>query len=478
MNLKIKHLKQLSGERDTAIIVNSQTDLSKFLPEGAAREYLHQRIKREMPLTTVNLYDRTLYFLLDSPQIDLAQRKEYFRKKGYELSKILKNEPVRNIELTTELGKPEDVLALAEGLALSNYEFLKYKSDKSSKVLHNIWLHGTGLVKGVVEELENLIEAVFIARDLVNEPVIYLTAEQFSKEMEELGKEAGFDVEVLNKAKIKSLKMGGLLGVNAGSPNSPTFNILEYKHDKPVNSKPYILVGKGVVYDTGGLSLKPTTNSMDCMKSDMAGAAAVLGALCAVAKNKLPLHVIALIPATENRPDGNAITPGDVITMHDGTTVEVLNTDAEGRLILADALSYAKRYEPELVLDMATLTGAASRAIGKEGIVYMGTAGADVKTQISEAGFDVYERLVEFPMWDEYDEIIQSSVADLKNIGGDHAGAITAGMFLKHFTEYPWLHFDIAGSAFLETGEWNYRGRNGSGVGVRLLYKFLKMQAG
>ena len=478
MKLKIKHLKQLSGQTDTAIIVSAQTDFKKYVPEGAALDYVHQRIKREMPLTAVNLYDRTVYFILEKDSAGVPQRKEYLRKQGYDLCKLLKSEPVRNIEIGTDIGQPEDVLALAEGLALSSYEFLKYKSDKSSKTLHNIWLHAPGLVKGIVEELENVIEAVFIVRDLVNEPVIHLTAEQLSKEIEDLGKEAGFDVEVLNKSKIKSLKMGGLLAVNAGSPNPPTFTIMEYKHDKPVNKKPYVLVGKGVVYDTGGLSLKPTTNSMDCMKSDMAGAAAVVGAMYAAAKNKLPLHIIGLIPATENRPDGNAITPGDVITMHSGTTVEVLNTDAEGRLILGDALSYAKKYDPELVLDLATLTGAAARATGKEGIVYMGTASDEVKAQMTEAGFDVYERLVELPMWDEYDEIIQSSVADIKNIGGSDAGAITAGMFLKRFTEYPWLHFDIAGSAFLETGEWNYRGKNGSGVGTRLLYKFLKMQAG
>jgi leucyl aminopeptidase len=295
----------------------------------------------------------------------------------------------------------------------------------------------------------------------VNEPVIYLTAEQLSREITEMGKRAGFKVEVFGKSKIRSLKMGGLLAVNAGAPNPPTFNILEYKPEGAVNDKPYVLVGKGVVYDTGGLSLKPTPNSMDEMKCDMAGAAAVAGAIYAVAQSKLPLYVVGLIPATENRPDGNAITPGDVITMYSGTTVEVLNTDAEGRLILADALCYASKYQPALVIDLATLTGSAARAIGKEGIVYMGTAPEEEKKALEKSGYAVHERLVEFPLWEEYDSHLESAIADLKNIGGAEAGAITAGKFLERFVEFPWLHLDIAGGAFL-TGNDSYRGKHGT----------------
>ena len=324
--------------------------------------------------------------------------------------------------------------------------------------------------------MANLIEGVFIARDLVNEPVVHLTAEQLAKEIVALGKEAGFDTEVFGKQKIKSLKMGGLLAVNAGSKDEPTFTIAEYRPAKAVNSKPYVLVGKGVTFDTGGLNIK--LESMEYMKSDMAGAAAVAGTLFAVAKNRLPVWVIGLFPSTDSRPGENAITPGDVITLHNGKTVEILNTDAEGRLILGDALSYASQYNPELVIDVATLTGSAARAIGKEGVVCMGTAPDEVKEQLFEAGSDTYERLVELPLWDEYEDYIKSDLADIKNIGGSQGGAITAGMFLKHFTDYPWMHLDIAGCAFLEKGEYNYRGKNGTGVTVRLLYRYLKMQAG
>jgi leucyl aminopeptidase len=248
---------------------------------------------------------------------------------------------------------------------------------------------------------------------------------------------------------------------------------MEYKPRNAVNKKPVVLVGKGVVYDTGGLSLKPTPNSMDYMKCDMAGSAIEGCAMYAIAKSKIPVHVIGLVPATDNRPDGNAYTPGDVITMYSGMTVEVLNTDAEGRLILADALHYAKQYNPQLVCEFSTLTGAASAAIGQYGIVCMGNVDDRTKKQLNESANHVYERLVEFPYWDEYDELLKSDIADIKNIGGSVAGAVTAGRFLNKFIDYPYMHFDIAGPAFIKTSD-SYRGKNGTGVGVRFMIEFLK----
>ena len=212
---------------------------------------------------------------------------------------------------------------------------------------------------------------------------------------------------------------------------------------------------------------------MDTMKSDMAGAAAVAGAMYAIAKSNLPVYVIGLIPATDNRPDGNAYTPGDIVTMHDGSTVEVLNTDAEGRMILADALSYAKRYEPELVIDIATLTGAAARAIGPLGMVGMKVKSGGEFEKLKIAGDNVFERIVEFPMWDEYSEQLKSEIADMKNIGGVDAGAITAAKFLEHFTDYPYIHLDIAAPSFLNKAN-SYRPVGGTGVGVRLFFDFIK----
>jgi leucyl aminopeptidase len=212
---------------------------------------------------------------------------------------------------------------------------------------------------------------------------------------------------------------------------------------------------------------------MDTMKCDMAGAAAVAAAMQAIAHAKLPYHVVALIPSTDNRPGENAYTPGDVVTMFDGQTVEVLNTDAEGRMLLGDALAYAKKYEPSLVLDFATLTGAAAAAIGSFGTVCMGTADEKTKAHLKECGNKVHERLVEFPFWDDYANLIKSDLADMKNIGGPVGGAITAGKFLEKYTNYPWMHFDIAGPAFLSSAD-AYRGKQGTGVGVRLIFEFVK----
>lgn len=287
--------------------------------------------------------------------------------------------------------------------------------------------------------------------------MITLTAEELGKEIEKLGKDANFEVDVFSKSKIKNLKMGGLLAVNEGSTNPPVFIHLKYKPKDSKNKKPYVLVGKGVVYDTGGYSLKPA-DSLDWMKCDMAGAAAVAATFYAIAKNKLPIYIEGFIPSTENRLDGNAIVPGDVITTYNEKTIEIINTDAEGRLILADALAYAAHVEPELCIDLATLTGSAMRALGKEGALLFGTATTETKNELIHAGFLTHERLVEFPLWDEYDEQIKSDIADLKNLGGTEAGAITAAKFLQHFVSYPWIHLDIAGTAFYKTPD-NYRGK-------------------
>jgi leucyl aminopeptidase len=465
----------LSTQQDLAVIVSADSDISPYCQHEKELEFVKSKIGRKASVVQLNHYDRSIFFVYKENQNRSPyRRKEDLRQAGFDLFKVLSDARAQVLQLASLTGT-EDLLALCEGLSLSSYQFLKYKTTKKANSLQSLLLIDEQLTAHRLKELSNLIEATMIARDLVNEPVYYLTAEQFSKEISTLGERAGFDVEVFSKSKIKSLKMGGLIAVNLGSPNPPTFNVLEYKPSEARNAKPYVLVGKGVVYDTGGLSIK-TSAGMETMKCDMAGGAAVTAAMYALAMNNVPLHVVGLIPATENRPDGNAITPGDVITMHSGKTVEILNTDAEGRLILADALSYATRYEPELVIDLATLTGAAVRAIGKEGIAMMGTAPEELRKALMRSGEEVYERMVEFPLWDEYGKQIESDIADIKNIGGPEAGTITAGKFLEHFVSYPWIHLDIAGGAFL-SGIDSYRGKNGTGLGVRLLYHFLKSRA-
>lgn len=405
------------------------------------------------------------------------KRLENCRKAGDTLAAKLNDLKAKSVVVEDVEGNGLETLALVEGMALGSYQFLKYKTDKKEKIntLESVGIMSKAVKDEAIDRMNIITESVIRCRDLVNEPVSHLTATELSKEFQEMGKAAGIKVEVLNKNKIEALKMGGLLGVNKGSAEPPTFTIMEWKPEKPVNKKPVILVGKGVVFDTGGLNLK-TGNFMDGMKCDMAGAATMASTILAVARLNLPINVIALIPATDNRLDAHAIAPGDILQMHDGTTVEVLNTDAEGRLILSDALSYAKKYKPELVFTAATLTGAASRAIGRYGVVAMEQGAAKEMELLKSCGNAVYERIAEFPFWDEYGELIKSDVADIKNIGGIDAGMITAGKFLAHFTDYPFIHLDIAGPAYLEKKD-SYRPAGGTGFGVRLLVEFLEMKS-
>ncbi|MCW5923333.1 MAG: leucyl aminopeptidase [Saprospiraceae bacterium] len=414
----------------------------------------------------------SIFVRLLKPDKNPAFAEEDTRLAGNELLSELRKYKVTEVSVRNFCAD-DRTLAFAEGMALGNYQFLKYFSDadKKAHLLREIVVEGAS--EQAVAELNVLLEAVFLARDMVNEPHSNLNAVQLAETVTHIGKECGFEVEVLGKEKIETLKMGGLLAVNRASSVPPQFCILEWKPANARNEKPVVLVGKGVVYDTGGLSLKPT-EGMDYMKCDMAGAASVVGAMAAASRNQLPIHLIGLIPATDNQIGERAIAPGDVVRMYSGQTVEVLNTDAEGRIILADALHYAKKYAPELVLDFATLTGSAVRALGVQAICYMGTAPKDVKEALEASGWATYERLVEFPLWREFGEDIKSHIADFKNIGSSNAGMITAGKFLEQFaTDYPWLHLDIAGPAYLRTAN-GYRTKEGTGVGVRLIYDFLK----
>jgi leucyl aminopeptidase len=468
MDLRLSLSKQIPEQQSLVLLCKSLDAINSFSFSEEESNYLKGAIEKEQKSIAINRYSHHIFVVITDDDL------EKIRLTAHKLHARICKEKIEDITVVDYSKNKAQSLAFVEGLALSNYQFLKYFSEKKEHSLHAINLHFDGSEEDV-KHLQSVVYGTYVARTLVNEPFSYLTAPQYSKDIERLAEEAGFSVEVFHKSKIEALKMGGLLAVNKGSIDPPTFNILEWKPKGANNEKPIILVGKGIVYDTGGLSLKPTANSMDMMKCDMGGSAAVVGTLYAIAKAQLNIHVVGLVPATDNRPSGNAYAPGDVITMHDGTSVEVLNTDAEGRLILADALSYAKKYKPEIVIDLATLTGAAARAIGKQGIVAMGN---DKKTMadLKESGDRVHERLAELPFWDEYKEDLKSSIADLKNLGGAEAGAITAGKFLEHFTDYPYTHLDIAGPAFM-LSPFNYKGRGGTGVGVRLLFDFLKQKA-
>lgn len=457
-----------------AYIFKDTNQLSDLKLTRAEEQFIKEsEALRKNKVVRLNRYPDFIYLVkIDKGRTSLSSHLESLRLLGNKTFKLFGAEKVTRLSVVG-LSKKDDAIPFAEGVALSAYQFLKYFSDKSKRAGSLEEIAVAGARKSDIKSLNALLRGVYKARDLINEPLSYLTAEKLAEEARLAGEETGYTTEILTKKKIESLKMGGLLAVNRGSQDPPTFSILEYQGPKARNEQPIVLVGKGVVYDTGGMSLKPTPNSMDSMKSDMSGAAAVIGTMMAIAEAGLPVHVIGLIPATDNRPGENAYVPGDVIRMYDGSTVEVLNTDAEGRMLLADALAYAKKLKPELVIDLATLTGAAAVAIGKYGLVAMGTAGEHAMEQLKVSGDMVYERIAEFPFWDEYADLLRSSIADVKNIGGREAGAITAGKFLQRFTNYPWIHLDIAGPAFLASDD-NYRLQGGTGVGVRLLFDFIK----
>lgn len=472
MHIKVQSSGQTALHR--VILIAKPEQLENLKLNQAEQHYALKHIKNGSPLL-INRYESFLHLVQVEPQDHDYKTAEALRRAGNMLVSTL-------LELGSEslmVGSADEALSplhFAEGLSLGSYQFLKYFSDADARKhpLREIYLEGP--TEQEVQHLQACVNGTSKARDLVNEPLSFLTAEQLAAEAARVGKENGLSVEIMAQKKIESLKMGGLLAVNRGSEDPATFTVLEHKPKGAVNKRPIVLVGKGVVYDTGGMSLKSTANSMDKMKSDMGGAAAVIGAMAAAGEANLPVHLIALIPATDNRPGKNAYVPGDVITMYDGTTVEVMNTDAEGRLLLADALAYAQKYDPELVIDLATLTGAAAVAIGKFGLVGMGTASTPVLDALDVAGQQSYERLAQFPLWEEYRELLKSPVADLKNVGGREGGAITAGKFLEHFTDYPWVHLDIAGPAFLNSA-YHYLPVGGTGVGVRILFEYLKAQS-
>lgn len=373
----------------------------------------------------------------------------------------------------------EDIsCAIAEGAALGIYKFPTYFSDEEQK---SNPLQSATLIahtKKNLKEIERgvkraaiISEGVYLARDLGNTPGLDLYPETLAAIARNECRKAGCKVTIFDEKKIESLRMGGILSVSKGSEQSPRFIIIEWNGGKRTE-KPHVLVGKGITFDTGGISIKPSAN-MGEMKMDMSGAAAVIGAMKAAAMMKLRVNLIGLIPACENMPSGKAIRPGDVIRIMDGTSVEVDNTDAEGRLILADALVYAKRYKPKAVVDLATLTGACVVALGHYATGMMGND-ENIIEALKAAGNRSYERVWELPLYDEYEKLIKSDIADVKNIGGRWAGAITAGWFLKKFVDnYPWVHLDIAGTAILEeSGDYTQKGA--SGVGVRLLIEWLR----
>lgn len=478
MKPEVLKITKISPDQSVVFITGKNEIPENIILTKSEKEYALKQISGKEDYAVINSYFKTTYIVRTKESDNVNKIKEELRKTAFSLRKQISSNNHTELVITSDQALKGAIEAFTEGLLLSFYSFDKYKTKKENGESRNY--PSRLLLVGNVEDtdlkwLNDITEAVYIVRDLINEPVNHLNATALAEEIRKMGNSAGFQVEVLNKGKIEALKMGGLLAVNRGSLDPPAFCILEWKPEKPVNSRPIVLVGKGIVYDTGGLNIK-TGDYMDNMKGDMAGAAAVAGVLFTVARTAVPVHVIGLVPATDNRPGGNAYTQGDIITMYNKMTVEVGNTDAEGRLILADAISYASKYEPELIIDIATLTGSAAMTFGIEAVAVMGNAGRKYFQLLEDSGNEVFERTAELPFWEEYGELIKSDVADVRNVGGREAGAITAGKFLEKFSEYPLIHLDIAGPGSLKKDDF-YRLKTGPGTGLRLLATFIRNYA-
>ncbi|MDX2494817.1 MAG: leucyl aminopeptidase [Desulfuromusa sp.] len=373
----------------------------------------------------------------------------------------------------------ERVQAITEGILLADYRYDRYlpkaKAGQSVLLKQVVLLvsakESTTIAKAAVETAEAIGAGVCFARDLVNAPGNLKSPEYMAMQAVAMAEQVGISAKLLDRRELERQGFGAMLGVAQGSEREPYLIVLEYQGGDETD-KPIALVGKGVTFDAGGISLKPA-EKMDEMKMDMGGAAAVLGTIMTAAKMKLPINLIAVVPAVENMPSGTAIRPGDILTSLSGKTIEVLNTDAEGRLILADALTYVGRYDPRVVIDVATLTGAVIVGLGNHAAGILGNHDGLIH-QLIKAGEQSGERLWQLPLWEEYTEMIKSDFADVKNTGGRAAGTITAAAFLQEFADnHRWAHLDIAGMAWEGSGKAG-QPKGGTGFGVRVLVEYLR----
>jgi leucyl aminopeptidase len=413
---------------------------------------------------------------------------DFFRNHLAGLIKNIENEKLNNLHIFIPSYKPfknyfdsEEYYyqSFIEGLLLGNYKFDKYKSTRKIAAKLNVLIHADNekFLRTAISKATFLLRGVNFAKDLQNEPGSSLRPADLASRVRKKLTAAGVHVSVFNENEIIKRKMGGLLAVGKGSSNRPRFIVLHHiprqkTKGKKKRIKKIALVGKGVTFDSGGISLKPATN-MGEMKADMSGAAVVAGSVLAAAYAKLPVEVIGIIPTAENMVSGNSMRPGDIVTTSSGKTIEVDNTDAEGRMILADALIYASKKKPDAIIDFATLTGACVVALGQVAAGLF-TTNDQLAERLYVSGMKSYDRLWRLPMWDDYSKLIESKVADVHNTGPRWAGAITAAKFLENFVDdnIPWAHIDIAGTATSSDTN-NYSKTFMTGYGVRLVFEYL-----
>lgn len=458
-------------EATVYLVCARDMELDASFTDGQIR-YAREKAENEAAYCVLPYPQYRILFFYPQNIENRYERLEKIRRSASDLLAFLRQEKIYRIEIECDAWhQMEDVQAFMESLYLSSYMFDDFKSEKKpgfefSLKTKRLSDEGIGSVKDLCVEVNR-------CKYLVDLPFVSLNAAELAQWAKKDADTLGIKVKCWSESELRNSGMGGLLGVNRGSVDAPTFTQMEYKPAGAKNSKPIVLVGKGVVFDAGGMNIK-TGNYMEDMKTDMAGAALAMGIIRSAAKLKMPLHIVALLPATDNRLNGNALVCGDIIRMYDGTTVEITNTDAEGRLLLADAVAYAqKKLDPALVVSMATLTGAASRALGSEGMAVMQERADKYVPLLTEAGDYTHERLSLFPMWKEYEKELESGVADLKNCGKGAAGMITAAKFVAHFTEAPFVHLDVAGVEFLSKRD-GYRGPGATGFGIRMMVRFLQ----
>ena len=410
---------------------------------------------------------------------------DYFRNHIAGLIKDLENEEIKHLHIFIPTYKAVKKYfdsveyyyqTFVEGLLLGNYTFNKYKAEKKKAKSMNVLLYGENekVISSAIKKAEIINVGVQFTKDLQNEPANVLTPAELALTVRTRLVKEGIKVTIFNENEIEKRKMGGILAVGQGSSNKPRFIVLRYKpSSKGKKRKKIAIVGKGITFDTGGVCVKPAQGMIE-MKADMSGAAVVAGTMLAAAKAKLPVEILGIIPSAENMINGEAMRPGDVITTASGKTIEVGHTDAEGRMILSDALDFASKQKPDEIIDFATLTGACVVALGQNAAGLF-TKYDELADKLYKTGAKTFERVWRLPMWDDYNKANESKIADVNNDGGKWGGAITAAKFLENFVDkkIPWAHIDIAGPAIYHELN-NYSKTFMTGFGVRLMFEYLQ----
>lgn len=486
MKISVKNIKETNCICDALILPFIEGDSEFYKEFGTAfQKQIRKAFSKEFH------GKRNELFLMPAPEgikperilfVGLGKKNEVsaenIRQAGGKASVHLRDKGMKKIAVSINLISSLKLspLNFIEGALLSLYKFERYRKEKDNKKIDNITILSK-TSKRFSNELKwtkAIISSVYFARDFINTPSNDMTPSDLAKAAVSL-KQKNLSVKILEKKDAEKLGMGAYLSVAKGSKEPPKFIVLEYKGSKGKSAEagnPLALIGKSITFDSGGISLKPS-DGMEKMKYDMAGGAAVLGVLKAASVLKLPVNLIGILPATENLPGGSATKPGDIARSITGKTVEIINTDAEGRLILADAIGYAKRFKPKAIIDIATLTGACSVALGNEAIAMMGND-RKLLDKIKKSADNTYERVWEMPLFDEYKEYIKSDIADIKNTGGKTGSLVTAAYFLYEFAEKtPWVHLDIASTAWVEKDK-PYIPKGASGIGVRLIMDLIK----